>query len=168
MRQSPVFCQAAPEHQNFFISAPEHQNFFISAPEHRNFFISAPEHQNFFISVLQTFAAVFATGNTDANTSAIPRDVTEHSIPTKPGARVATPQYPLNKTAKQFLHEWILEQLAAGIIEPSNSSWRNPILCTPQRGPDGQIIGYQALIDARKLNEITISVAENHRLPGAD
>lgn len=61
----------------------------------------------------------------------------QHHIPTPPGQVIRTPLRPLPLMRWEAIDKEVEEMLALGVIVPSHSDWRSPIVLVPK--PDGSI-----------------------------
>ncbi|XP_065416479.1 uncharacterized protein LOC135974099 [Chrysemys picta bellii] len=93
--------------------------------------------------LLQTFKRTF---------TAIPgyTSLVKHSIRTEPGKVVRETTRPLPYRMREAVEEEVRAMLALGVIEPSQSEWRSPVVLVPK--PDGT---RRFCIDFRRVNAIS-------------
>ena len=86
----------------------------------------------------------------------------KHHINLTPGARpFKSAPYRAGPKTRELEEFEVKKQLAAGVIEPSNSEWAAPVLFAPKK--DGRL---RFCIDYRKLNTMTIK--DSYPLPRMD
>ena len=73
----------------------------------------------------------------------------EHRISTPPGVVVRTPWRPVPRKRWDAVDKEVEAMLRMGVIEPSHSDWRSPIVMVPK--PDGSI---RFCIDYREVNRV--------------
>jgi len=77
-----------------------------------------------------------------------------HRIPTGNADPIAQKQYPIPTAAKEQLTKQVEQMLKDGVIRPSESSWRSPVLLVKQKNSDGTP-KFRFCIDLKKINAIT-------------
>ena len=88
--------------------------------------------------------------------------VAQHHINLIPGARpFKSAPYRAGPKTRELEEFEVKKQLAAGVIEPSNSEWASPVLFAPKK--DGRL---RFCIDYRRLN--TMTVKDSYPLPRMD
>lgn len=79
-------------------------------------------------------------------------NVTTNSVSFKPNVRpFESAPYRDGPKTRELEQSGVTKQLTAGVIEPSNLEWADPVLFAPKK--DGKLWFY---IDYRKVNELTI------------
>ena len=86
----------------------------------------------------------------------------EHCIPTGNNAPIQQRQYPIPQIAREPLTAQVDDMLSKGIIRPSSSSWRSPVLLVKKKSPDGSV-QYRFCIDLKRVNGITTK--DSYSLP---
>lgn len=86
----------------------------------------------------------------------------EHTIPTGDHKPVQQKQYPIPSIARDHLREQVADMLSKGIIRPSSSPWRSPVLLAKRLLPDGKVT-YRFCIDLKKVNDVTTK--DSYSLP---
>lgn len=113
------------------------------------------EQQQRLWDLLYEFKSIFATSPSDlGRTHLIQHEMdtgTAHPIRQRPR------RIPLNKQAAA--EQCVAEMRAAGVIEPSNSSWVSPVVMVPKKGAQG----WRFCVDFRPVNEITVK--DSYPLP---
>lgn len=106
------------------------------------------EQQERLWDLLYEFRSIFATPPSDlGKTHLIQHEIemgTAHPICQRPCC------IPLNK--QEVAEQCVAEMRAAGVTEPSNSSWVSPVLILPKRVTQGWCF----CVDFRPMNEITV------------
>lgn len=83
-------------------------------------------------------------------------DVVMHRIPTTSDEPINTRQYKYPHALKDEISRQVKELLAAGIIEPSTSSYGSPLWCVPKK-PDSQgRPKWRFVVDFRGVNSVTL------------
>ena len=105
-----------------------------------------PDQRNQLECFLHTQRSVFAKDWTELGKT----DLHHHEIRTGDADPVRMPFYRQSVQVRKECSEQVKEMLNAGIIEPSESEWRSPVVMV--RKKDGT---YRFAVDYRKLNAIT-------------
>ena len=100
------------------------------------------------LRLIKQYQAAFSTSTYDLGLT----DQIEFEIETTNTTPIAVAPYRLPYQKKQILQELLPDMLKAGIIEPSISSYNNPIVLIRKKTGD-----YRLCLDMRKLNEVTVS-----------
>ena len=109
-----------------------------------------PEERAYILEViLENFDAFQWKGNDLGRTNLV-----VHDIPTGDHRPIVQKQFPLPSIAKEECLKQVDKMLALGVISPSFSSWRSPVLLVKKKTSDGSI-AYRFCIDLKKINDIT-------------
>ncbi len=87
----------------------------------------------------------------------------EHTINTGDSKPVQLRQYPLPSVALAEVRRQRDDMLKTGIIRPSNSPWRSPVLLIKKKDSGGAVVGHRFCIDLTKVNEKTVK--DSYPLP---
>lgn len=103
-------------------------------------------------NLLTDFYSLFAQDGLPGET-----DLVHHEINLKPGsAPIRVKQRPLNPIMEESLRKQVNEWIGAGVVEPSQSPWRFPLIPVKKKGSPGSI---RWCVDFRSLNAQTITDA---------
>jgi hypothetical protein len=88
-------------------------------------------------------------------------DLVKHSIPTP-----ALDEIRLPEVHKEEVNRQICKLLDDGIIAPSRSAFNSPLLLVPKKADTSGNVKWRAVIDFRKLNEMTCCILRYTVTPG--
>lgn len=109
-----------------------------------------PEERAYMLEVIHENIEAFQWKGNDLGRT----NLVEHDIPTGDHRPIVQKQFPLPSIAKEECSKQVNRMLALGVISPSFSSWRSPVLLVKKKTSDGSI-AYRFCIDLKKVNDIT-------------
>ena len=114
--------------------------------------------QALLFDVLQKNDSVFQWNATDVGRTKL----VEHCIPTGDTKPIQQRQYPIPSIAREHINTQVNDMLKDGVIRPSTSPWRSPVLLAKKKKEDGTI-GFRFCIDLKKVNAVTAK--DSYSLP---